>query len=374
MSLPFIPVCEPLLLGKELEYVTEAVSKGWISSSGGYVHEFEKKFAEHLGVRHAVTVCNGTVALHLALVAAGIGEGDEVIVPTFTMFASCSAICYAGAKPVFVDCERDSWNLDVTQLKSKITSRTRAIMPVHIYGLPVDMDPLLDLAKQHNLLVFEDAAEAIGSEYKGKKCGAMGDFGCFSFFANKVITTGEGGMVVTNDDKHAEQLRYYKNLAFPLKGPRRYIHEHIGFNYRMPNTSAAIGLAQLERVDDYVERRRNNARRYNARLQGKRGITVPAERPWAKNSFWMYSILIEDGFGLSRDEVMQKLAERGVETRSFFVPMHQQKALRDYGCDMSGSYPNSEYVSPRGLYLPSGSGLTDEQIERVSNELLSLAK
>ena len=374
MSLPFIPVCEPLLLGKELEYVTEAVSKGWISSSGGYVHEFEKKFAEHLGVRHAVTVCNGTVALHHALVAAGIGEGDEVIVPTFTMFASCSAICYTGAKPVFVDCERDSWNLDVTQLKSKITSRTRAIMPVHIYGLPVDMDPLLDLAKQHNLLVFEDAAEAIGSEYKGKKCGAMGDFGCFSFFANKVITTGEGGMVVTNDDNHAEQLRYYKNLAFPLKGPRRYIHEHIGFNYRMPNTSAAIGLAQLERVDDYVERRRNNAWRYNARLQGKRGITVPAERPWAKNSFWMYSILIEDGFGLSRDEVMQKLAERSIETRSFFVPMHQQKALRDYGCDMSGNYPNSEYVSPRGLYLPSGSGLTDEQIERVCNELLSLAK
>lgn len=373
MSLPFIPVCEPLLLGNELEYVTEAVSKGWISSSGGYVHEFEKKFAEHLGVRHAVTTCNGTVALHLALVAAGIGEGDEVIVPTFTMFASCSAICYTGAKPVFVDCERDSWNLDVSQLAKKITNRTRAIMPVHIYGLPCDMDPLLALANQHGLVVVEDAAEAIGSEYKQRRCGAMGHFGCFSFFANKVITTGEGGMVVTDDDARAEQLRYYKNLCFPLKGPRRYVHEHVGFNYRMPNTSAAIGLAQLERVDDYVARRRNNARRYNERLRGKRGITVPAERPWAQNSYWMYSILIEDDFGPTRDEVMKQLGERGIETRSFFVPMHQQVALRDYGCDVSGSYPNSEYVSPRGLYLPSGSALSDEQIDRVCTELLSLS-
>ncbi|MGC4087324.1 MAG: DegT/DnrJ/EryC1/StrS family aminotransferase [Polyangiaceae bacterium] len=373
MSLPFIPVCEPLLLGKELEYVTNAVSKGWISSSGGYVQDFERKFAEHLGVKHAVTTCNGTVALHLALVAAGIGEGDEVIVPTFTMFASCSAICYTGAKPVFVDCERDTFNLDVAQVAAKVTPRTRAIMPVHIYGLPCDMDPLLALAEQHDLFVLEDAAEAIGSQYKGRACGSLGDFGCFSFFANKVITTGEGGMVVTDDDQLATQLRYYKNLCFPLQGPRRYLHEHIGFNYRMPNTSAAIGLAQLERVDDYVERRRDNARRYNERLRGKRGITVPVDRPWAKNSFWMYSVLIEDDFGLSRDQVMARLHERGIETRSFFVPMHQQVALRDYGCDVSGNYPNAEHVSPRGLYLPSGSGLSDEQIERVCRELLALS-
>jgi perosamine synthetase len=372
MSEPFIPVCEPLLLGRELEYVTEAVSKGWISSSGGFVSKFEQQFAAHLGVRHAITASNGTAALHLALVAAGIGPGDEVIVPTFTMIASCAAICYTGATPVFVDCERDTFNLDVSKVRQKLTTRSRAIMPVHIYGLPCDMDPLLEIARDAKLLVVEDAAEAIGSRYRERACGAIGDIGCFSFFANKAITSGEGGMVVTDDDTLAEKLRYYKNLCFPLAGPRRYVHEHIGFNYRMPNTVAAIGLAQLERVDDLVFRRRENARRYNARLRAQRGITIPVDREWATNSYWMYSVLIEDDFGLSRDEVMRRLGERGVETRSFFVPMHQQVALKNYGCDVSGHYPNAEHVSPRGLYLPSGSGLTDAQIERVCQELLSL--
>ncbi|HWA74545.1 MAG TPA: DegT/DnrJ/EryC1/StrS family aminotransferase [Polyangiaceae bacterium] len=372
MTESFIPVCEPLLLGRELEYVSEAVSKGWISSSGSFVNKFEARFSEHLGVRHSVTVSNGTAALHLALVAAGVGPGDEVIVPTFTMIASAAAVCYAGATPVFVDCERDTFNLDVQGVEAKLTERTRAIMPVHIYGLPCDMDPLLDLGRRHGLVVVEDAAEAIGSLYKGRACGALGELGCFSFFANKVITTGEGGMVVTNDDALAEKLRYYKNLCFPLGGPRRYVHEHIGFNYRMPNTSAAIGLAQLERVEDYVTRRRENARRYNERLAGQRGITIPVDRAWARNSFWMYSILIEDDFGLPRDRVMALLGERGIETRSFFVPMHQQRGLAAYGCDVSGSYPNAEHVSPRGLYLPSGSGLSEEQIERVCRELIAL--
>lgn len=374
MSEPFIPVCEPLLLGNELEYVTRAVSNGWISSSGSYVTEFEKKFAEHLGVAHAVTTCTGTAALHLALVAGGVGPGDEVIVPTFTMIASAAAVCYTGATPVFVDCERDTWNLDVTQVAAKITSKTRAIMPVHIYGLSCDMDPLLELARQHDLLVIEDAAEAIGSRYKGRRSGAIGTFGCFSFFANKVITTGEGGMVTTSDDALAERLRYFKNLCFPMKGPRRYVHQHVGFNYRMPNTAAAIGLAQLERIEEYVARRQKNAALYNQRLERERGIVTPAARPWAENSFWMYSILIEDDFGMSRDDVMRALGERGIDTRSFFVPMHRQQGLIDYGIDTTGSYPNSEYVSERGLYLPSGSGLTEEQIDRVCQTLLSLRR
>jgi perosamine synthetase len=288
------------------------------------------------------------------------------------MIASAAAVCYAGATPVFVDCERDTFNLDVQAVEAKLSERTRAIMPVHIYGLPCDMDPLLELGRRHGLVVVEDAAEAIGSLYKSRACGALGELGCFSFFANKVITTGEGGMVVTSDDALAEKLRYYKNLCFPLGGPRRYVHEHIGFNYRMPNTSAAIGLAQLERVEDYVARRRENARRYNQRLAGQRGITIPVDRTWARNSFWMYSILIEDDFGLSRDRVMALLGERGIETRSFFVPMHQQQGLAAYGCDMSGSYPNAEHVSPRGLYLPSGSGLSEEQIDRVCRELIAL--
>jgi perosamine synthetase len=374
MNSSFIPVCEPLLLGNELKYVTEAVSQGWISSSGGFVTEFERRFAAYLGVRHAVTTSSGTAALHLALVAAGIGPGHEVILPDFTMIASAAAICYTGAKPVFVDCERDTWNLDVQQVSAKLSERTRAIMPVHIYGLPCDMKPLNALAKERSLLVVEDAAEAIGSRYAGVLCGALGGMGCFSFFANKVITTGEGGMVVTNDDGLAEQLRYFKNLCFPMQGPRRYVHEHIGFNYRMPNTSAAIGLAQLERIEEYVERRRNNARRYNDRLRGQRGITTPVEPAWAVNSYWMYSILIEDEFGASRDDVMHGLKEQGIETRSFFVPMHRQQALVDFGCDVSGSYPNSDHVSSRGLYLPSGSGLTDEAIERVCRALLALRR
>lgn len=374
MSRPFVPVCEPLLLGNELKYVTEAVSQGWISSSGAFVAEFERRFAAYLGVRHAVTTSSGTAALHLALVAAGIGPGDEVIVPDFTMMASAAAVCYTGAKPVFVDCERDTWNIDVNQLAGKISERTRAIMPVHIYGLSCDMGPLNALARERGLLVVEDAAEAIGSRYAGALCGSLGDLGCFSFFANKVITTGEGGMVVTNDDVLAEKLRYFKNLCFPMTGPRRYVHEHVGFNYRMPNTSAAIGLGQLERVDEYVERRRNNARRYDARLRGQRGITTPVEPAGFVNSYWMYSILVEDDFGRSRDEVMEGLREQGIETRSFFVPMHRQKALIDFGCDVDGSYPNADYVSSRGLYLPSGSNLTDETIERVCDALLSLRR
>jgi perosamine synthetase len=370
----FIPVCEPLLAGKELEYVTQAVSQGWISSSGGFVTEFERKFAEHLGVRHAVTACNGTAALHLALVAAGIGPGDEVIVPTFTMIASCAAVCYTGAKLVLVDCERDTFNLDVSAVRAKLTERTRAIMPVHIYGLPCDMDPLLELSRARSVMVIEDAAEAIGSQYKGRRCGAIGQLGCFSFFANKVITTGEGGMVVTDDDQLAEELRYYKNLCFPRSGPRRYIHEHVGFNYRMPNTSAALGLAQLERVEEYVARRQTNARLYNERLRDQRGITIPVERDFGTNSYWMYSILVEDDFGLPRDQVMGRLGERGIDTRSFFVPMHQQAAIAAYGCDVSGSFPNAEHVSARGLYLPSSSGLTEAQIDRVCSELLALRR
>jgi perosamine synthetase len=335
-----------------------------------------------LGCKHAITVSNGTAALHLALVAAGIGPGDEVIVPTFTMIASAAAVCYTGAKPVFVDCEPDTFNLDARLVKEKLTANTKAIMPVHIYGLPCDMDPLLDLASSHQLHIIEDAAEAIGSRYRGKACGAIGDQGCFSFFANKVVTTGEGGMVVTSDDSLAEKLRYFKNLCFPTTGPRRYVHEHIGFNYRMPNTVAALGLAQIEKADEYVSRRRNNAYRYNEKLRGQRGITIPAERDYAVNSFWMYSILIEDDFGMSRDEVMKQLEARGIETRSFFVPMHQQVALQNYvrenyGAESykawaSASYPVSERVSPRGLYLPSSSGLTDEQIERVCRELLAI--
>ena len=368
----FIPVCEPLLAGRELEYVTKAVSGGWISSSGSYVGEFEKQFASYLGVPYAVTTTSGTTALHLALLAAGIGEGDEVIIPAFTMIASAFAVCYTGAKPVFVDADASNWNLDPSLIEAKVTPKTRAIMPVHVYGHSCDMDAVQRIADKYGLLVIEDAAEAIGSRYNGRLCGSIGDMSCFSFFANKLITTGEGGMVVVRDERFIERLRYYKNLCFPRDGSRRYVHEDIGFNYRMPNVLAAIGLAQLERADFYLECRRSNALRYNALLAGQRGITIPPELSWTTNSYWMYSILIGDDFGISRDQVMAGLKAAGIETRSFFVSMHRQPALAKFGCDVSGDYPVTDDLARRGLYLPSSSGLTDAQIERISSALLAL--
>jgi perosamine synthetase len=370
----FIPVCEPLLGGRELEYVTKAVSGGWISSSGSYVAEFEREFAKYLGVPCAVTTTSGTTALHLALVAAGIGPGDEVIIPAFTMIASAFAVCYTGAKPVFVDAEVSSWNLDAKLIEAKVTAKTRAIMPVHIYGHSCEMDQIQRIADAHDLLVIEDAAEAIGSRYKGRLCGSIGDMSCFSLFANKLITTGEGGMVVARDDRFVERLRYYKNLCFPLDGSRRYVHEDIGFNYRMPNVLAAIGLGQLERTSFYLECRRSNAARYNALLGGQRGITTPPEAAYTLNSYWMYSILIGADFGVSRDEVMVKLKSAGIETRSFFVSMHRQPALAKFGCDVSGAYPVTDELAKTGLYLPSSSGLTDAQIERIAGALLSLRR
>ncbi len=368
----FIPVCEPLLAGRELEYVTKAVSGGWISSSGGYVKEFEEAFAKYLDVPLAVTTTSGTAALHLALVAAGIGPGDEVLIPSFTMIATAFAVCYTGAKPVFVDAEAKTWNIDIAQLESKIGPRSKAILPVHVYGHACDMDAMSALSQKHQLLVIEDAAEAIGSRYQGKLCGSLGDMSCFSFFANKLVTTGEGGMVAARDERFADRLRSYKNLCFPLKGPRRYVHEDIGFNYRMPNVLAAIGLAQLERVDFYLENRRRNAAYYDARLKNQRGITTPPNEPYTLNSYWMYGILIEDDFGLTRDEVMTRLHAAGIDTRSFFVSMHRQPALAKYGCDVSGAYPVSDELARKGLYLPSGSGLAEAELSRIVDTLLSL--
>jgi perosamine synthetase len=369
-----IAVCEPVISGRELEYVTDAINTGWISSSGGYVEKFEQGFAEYLGVEHAVTVTSGTAALHLALVAAGVGPGDEVIIPAFTMVATAAAVCYTGAKPVLVDAEAGSWNLDPAEVSRKLTSRTKALLPVHIYGHACDMDALLRVTADQKICIIEDAAEAIGSEYRGRRCGSIGDMACFSFFANKLITTGEGGMVTTSDAALADRLRYFKNLAFPRSGPRRYFHEDIGFNYRMPNLLAAFGLGQLECVDAYLANRRRNALQYNALLKGQRGITTPPELDYTLNSYWMYGILIEDDFGISRDDVVSALAAAKIETRTFFISMHRQPALARYGCDVSEAYPVTDALSQKGLYLPSGSGLTSEQIERVASTLLALRR
>jgi len=373
MDNKFIPVCEPLLVGNERKYVLDALETGWISSAGKYIPAFEQAFAEYCGVKHGIAVCNGTVALHLALVALDIKAGDEVIVPNFTMIASAFAVCYTGAIPVFVDAEPETWNIDPSKIEEKITEKTKAIMPVHIYGHPCDMDPIVKIASKYNLKIIEDAAEVHGAEYYGRKCGSLGDIAAFSFFANKIATTGEGGMVVTNDDELADKCRYYKNLCFPLSGNRNYQHNDIGFNYRMSNLHAAVGLAQVEKLDYYVESRRSINTLYRKYLRDIPGITLQPEKKWAKNVYWMNGIIVDKfKFGLGKDELIIKLKEKGIDTRSFFLGMNKQLSLSKCGCDCRGAYPVSEYLSNNGLYLPSGSGLKEETIQYISEVLFEI--
>ncbi len=372
----FIPVCEPMLAGNELKYVTEAVSTGWISSSGKYVTEFEKQFAEYCGCKYGIAVCNGTIALHLALIGLGIGKGDEVIVPTFTMIASAFAVCYTGAKPVFVDADKDTWNIDVKKIEEKITSKTKAIMPVHIFGKMCDMDAIHALAKKYNLYVLEDAAEAHGASYHGVKAGASSDIAAFSFFANKNITTGEGGMVVTNNKEFYDRARYFKNVCFPLDGPRNYQHEDIGYNYRMSNVVAAIGLAQVEKADDYKGMRIRNHQLYKKYLSGVPGILFQSE-PYKDcvDVCWMNTIVINSKeYGHTKDELIAYLKENEIDTRLLFTGMHKQKALQDFGCDCSGNYPVCEWLTENGFYLPSASSLTEDQIKKICDVIISFKK
>jgi len=367
-----IPVCEPLMEGKELEYVVDCLKTNWISSRGKYIEEFEERFAEYCSSEWGISTTNGTTALHLAVASLGLGRGDEVIAPAFTMIAPIFAIVYAGAKPVLVDAEPRTWNMDVDRIEEKITEATRAIMPVHIYGHPCDMDPIMELARKYDLHVIEDAAEVHGAEYKGRKAGGIGDIGCFSFYANKIITTGEGGMVVTNDEQIAEKARLLKDLAHSRE--RRYLHTHLAFNYRMTNIQAAIGLAQLERIDEYAEKRRGNAQLYNSLLKDVDGITLPSEMPWARNVYWMYSILVGDEFPRRRDELMTRLEQKGIGTRSFFIPMHEQPIFKNMALFEGEVYPIAERVSREGLYLPSGSGLTREQIEYTCEVIAGISR
>jgi perosamine synthetase len=375
MENKFIPVCEPLLSGNELEYITEAVISGWISSSGTYIEKFEKAFAEYCGVKYGVAVCNGTVALHLALVSMGIGSGDEVIIPDFTMIASAFAVCYTGAKPVFVDANKNTWNIDINKIEEKITKKTKAIMPVHIFGNMCNMEKIKNIADKYNLLIIEDAAEAHGAEYKNKKAGNFSDIAAFSFYANKNITTGEGGMVVTDCEELYKKTKYFKNVCFPIDGSRNYLHSDIGFNYRMSNLHAAIGLAQVEKANYYRDLRINNNRLYKKYLSGCKGIVFQKNENNTINCNWMNSIVIESfEFGKTRDEVVAYLKSKKIDTRLLFNGMHRQEALIKYGCDCSGSYPVTEWLSENGFYLPSGSGLKEKEIELISNYIIEYQK
>ena len=362
----FIPVCEPFLNGNESAYVSECIKTGWISSAGKYVNAFEEKFAEYCGVNHAVAVCNGTVALHLALIAAGVKKGDEVIIPDFTMIASAFAVCYIGAVPVFVDVNKDTWNIDVNLIEEKISPRTKAIMPVSIFGQPCEMSTIWQIAEKYNITVIEDAAESHGAEYEAKRTGALADITAFSFFANKNLTTGEGGMVVTNNYDYYVRAKYYKNLCFPLDSPRTYIHQDIGFNYRISNIHAAIGLAQLERADEYIKMRISNADLYKKKLSKTEGIIFQRSLSNVKSVHWMNGIIIDpQKYGRTKDELMLHLKTNNIDTRLFFTGMHLQPSLINYGCNSTGLFPVTEWLSQNGFYLPSASNLREDQIEYI---------
>jgi len=367
----FIPVCEPYLAGNEKNYVTDCIETGWVSSAGKYVTAFEQKFAEYCGAKYAVGTCNGTVALHLALVSLGVGIGDEVIIPSFTMIATAFAVCYTGAMPVFVDAEKDSWNIDVEKIESCINPRTKAILPVSIFGHPCDMDKINALTKKYNLFVIEDAAESHGAEYKGSRTGTLAHITAFSFFANKNITTGEGGMIVTNDENLYKKALYFKNLCFPLDGPRNYIHHEIGFNYRMTNIQAAIGLAQTEKADEYKNMRMKNAELYRNFLKGVPGIIFQYTHPAVIHVHWMNAIVIKtEEYGKSRDELITYLKTKRIDTRLLFVGMHKQPALEKYGCNIKGNFPVTEWLTENGFYLPSGSNLKEETIQFICDEII----
>lgn len=361
LSRHIIPVCEPTLGGRETEYLLDCVESNWISSAGKYIPLFEEKFAAECGCKYGVACLNGTVALHLGLAGLGLEPGDEVILPTFTMIATINAVTYVGATPVLVDSEPCTWNLDVDQVAEKITPRTKAIIPVHTYGHPVDMEPLMALADQHGLFVMEDAAEAHGAEYKGRRAGGLGHAAGFSFYANKIITTGEGGMITTNDGQFAALLANLRDHAFSSE--RHFWHKYIGFNYRMTNLQAAIGLAQVEQMGQFIDNRRRNAALYSRLLNEIPGIVTPPEAGNVKNVFWMYSILVEDEFGMTRDELRAYLAKHGVETRTFFIPMHLQPIY--YEQFKGQRFPVAEMLCQRGLYLPSASSLTENHIRYI---------
>ncbi|HEV7919447.1 MAG TPA: DegT/DnrJ/EryC1/StrS family aminotransferase [Thermoanaerobaculia bacterium] len=360
-----IPVAGTLLDGNELRYVTECIQSNWVSSEGPFVRRFEEAFARAAGCRFGVACSSGTAALHLLLASIGLRPGDEVILPAFTMIATANAVTYTGATPVLVDAEPLTWNIDVSLVARRITERTKAIIAVHTYGHPVDMSPLRELAQQRGLWLLEDAAEGHGAVYRGRPVGSLGDAAIFSFYGNKIVTTGEGGMVVTDDERIAQLARQLRGHAFSTD--RHFWHEHLGFNYRMTNLQAAVGLAQTERLEVLVEARRRNARRYREALAGVTGLTLPIERADSKNVFWMFALLVEDGFGCTRDELRNALAARGIETRTMFVPIHVQPI---YGQLFRGqTFPVAEELCRKGLYLPSGPGLRGEDIDYVAAEI-----
>lgn len=360
-----IPVNEPLLDGNERKYLNECIDTGWISSEGPFVERFENAFAARVSRRYGVAVANGSLALDLAVSALGIGRGDEVIMPTFTIISCAAALVRAGATPVLVDCDPDTFSMDITAIAEKITPRTRAILAVHIYGLPTDMQSLVALARQHSLALIEDAAEMHGQTCRGAPCGSFGDISTFSFYSNKHVTTGEGGMVLTDDPALAERCRSLRNLCF--RAEERFVHRELGWNFRLTNLQAAIGLAQLERLDTFIVRKRRMGALYTELLAGVPGLTLPASRTdYAESIYWVFAVLLDANVPFDAREMISRLAKRGVGARPFFWPMHEQPVFRDMGLFAGESHPVAERIARRGLYIPSGMALTDAQLHEAA--------
>lgn len=360
----FIPVNEPLLNGNEKKYLCECIDTGWISSEGPFVTEFEQKMSALAGRRHGIAVSNGTAALEVAVQALGIGEGDEVIMPSFTIISCAMSVTRLGAIPVLVDSDLHTWNMKADEIEAKITPRTKAIMIVHLYGLPVEVDEILAVAKKYGLKVIEDAAEMHGQAYRGKPCGSFGDISTFSFYPNKHVTAGEGGMAVTDDGELAERCRMLRNLCF--RKDVRYVHDEISGNYRLTNLQAAVGLAQLERLDEFVARKRDMGKYYTERLKGIAGLTLPIEKTdYADNIYWVYGMVLDRQLKADNRDIQKLLAEEGIGSRTFFWCMHEQPVYQKEGLFVNETYPGAEYLARKGFYIPSGLALTTEQMEQV---------
>jgi perosamine synthetase len=358
-----IPVNEPLLTERDYAAVLEALRSGWISGAGPHVDAFEARWAAYCGRKHGIALANGTAALQSAVALLDLQPGDEVIMPTFTIISCALPIVLANARPVLVDSDPETWTMDVSQVASRISPKTRAIMAVHIYGHPVDMDPLLELAERHGLELIEDAAEAHGAEYRGRRVGSFGTASCFSFYANKLVTTGEGGMLLVDDGHLAERAYRLRNLGF--RPDRRFFHAELGFNFRLTNLQAALGLAQIDRMDEIVARKRHIGQAYTERLSEMPGIELQVQQPWARSVYWMFGLVVREETGLDAAELARRLRELGVDTRPFFLGMHEQPVLRERGLFQGESYPVAERLARQGLYVPSGVGLQEEQIDRV---------
>ena len=371
MKNKFIPVNEPLLQGNEKKYLLECIKTGWISSDGPFVKKFEKKFAKQVKRKYGIAVTNGTSAIDVAVASLNLGKGDQIILPTFTIISSILQIVRSGAKPVLIDCDPVTWNMDVNQIEEKINSSTKAIMVVHIYGLPVDMDPILKLCKKYKLKLIEDAAEMIGQTYKKKNCGSFGDISTVSFYPNKHITTGEGGMVLTNNIKLANKSRELRNLCFKPK--KRFVHDRLGWNFRMSNIQAALGVAQLEQLEKFVKKKRWIGKIYNESLSKLNNVFLPTDKTnYAKNIYWVYGIVLKKHSKLKAREVIKKMSKLGIGCRPFFCPMHKQPIFKKMGLFKNEKYPVAENLYRNGFYVPSGLSLNKNQILTVSKALFKI--